>query len=59
MRFEIQYKRLNIITNNTDCDIEFIMKILELQYKGLAVIMSLKCDSKQLDIESLKNNLVF
>ena len=59
MKLEIQYKRLNRIINNVDCDIGFVMKIFELQYKGLAVILSLKCDSKQLDIESLKHNLIF
>lgn len=59
MKFEIQYKQLNQIINNIDCDIEYVMKVFELQYKGLVAIMSLKCGSKQLDIEIIKNNLVF
>ena len=59
MRFEIQFVRENKDINNIDCDIEYVMKVFELQYKGLAVIKSLKCDSKQLDIEKIKNNLVF
>lgn len=59
MRFEIQYKKLNQVIYNADCDIEYVMKVLELQHKGLAVVMSLKCDSKQLDVESIKNNLIF
>lgn len=59
MKFEIQFKQLNQNVNNMDCDIEYVMKVFELQYKGLAVVMSLKCDSKQLDVEKIKNNLVF
>ena len=59
MRFEIQFVRENKDINNIDCDIEYVMKVFELQYKGLAVVMSLKCDSKQLDVEKIKNNLVF
>lgn len=59
MKFEIQYKQLNQNINNVDCDIEYVMKVLEMQYKGLVVVMSLKCGSKQLDIEKIKNNLVF
>lgn len=59
MRFEIQFVRENKDISNIDCDVEYVMKVFELQYKGLAVIKSLKGDSKQLDIEKIKNNLVF
>lgn len=59
MKFEIQYKQLNQNINNVDCDIEYVMKVLEMQYKGLVTVMSLKCDSRQLDVEIIKNNLVF
>lgn len=59
MRFEIQYKKVDQAISNVDCDIEYVMNVFELQYKGLAVVISLKCDSKQLDVESIKNNLIF
>lgn len=59
MKFEIQYKQRGQIINNINCDIEYVMKIFELQYKGLAVVISLKYNLKQLDIESISNNLVF
>lgn len=59
MKFEIQYKVLNQVINNVDCDVEYIMNVFRKQYEGLAVILSLKCGSKQLDVEDITNNLVF
>lgn len=57
MRFEIQYKKLNQVVNNVDCDIEYVMKVLELQYKGLAQIISLKGDGKSIDFENVLTKL--
>ena len=44
MRFEIQFVRENKDISNIDCDVDYVMKVFELQYKGLAVIKSLKGD---------------
>ena len=57
MRFEIQYKKLNQVVNNVDCDIEYVMKVLELQYKGLVQTISLKGDGKSIDFENVLTKL--